>query len=57
MRGVTLGDWTLQDKKIGILKDPGLQDSFVTPDTRLAQGGQVTIVCYGFFLPVSPDFE
>lgn len=51
------GRLNIAGQKIGILKDPGLQDSFVTPDTRLAQGGQVTVVYYGFFLPVSPDFE
>lgn len=57
MWGVKLGDCTLQDKKLEFLNNPGLQESFLTPDKRLAQGGQAKFVHYGFFLLASPDFE
>lgn len=52
-----MGDCTLQDKKLEFLNNPGLQESFLTPDKRLAQGGQAKFVHYGFFLLASPDFE
>lgn len=52
-----VGRLYIAGQKIGILNNPGLQESFLTPDKRLAQGGQAKFVHYGFFLLASPDFE